>query len=85
MKSTRRIRADARFAKLPVIAMTAHAMLGDRERFLEAGMSDYIAKPIEEAQLFEVLSRWVKKNNFIVILVLTYIIIRFLVYFLYRL
>jgi len=45
-----------------VIAMTAHAMLGDRERFLEAGMSDYIAKPIEEKQLLSVLSRWLEQT-----------------------
>ena len=51
--------AGGRFAGLPVIAMTAHAMLGDRERFLEAGMSDYIAKPIEEKQLLGVLSKWI--------------------------
>jgi polar amino acid transport system substrate-binding protein len=51
--------ARGRFSKLPVIAMTAHAMLGDRERFLEAGMSDYIAKPIEEKQLLETLSKWI--------------------------
>jgi len=50
--------AQGRFSRLPVIAMTAHAMLGDRERFLDAGMSDYIAKPIEEKQLLEVLKRW---------------------------
>jgi CheY-like chemotaxis protein/HPt (histidine-containing phosphotransfer) domain-containing protein len=51
--------ARGRYSKLPVIAMTAHAMLGDRERFLEAGMSDYIAKPIEEKQLLETLARWI--------------------------
>ncbi len=50
--------ARGKFEKLPVIAMTAHAMLGDRERFLEAGMSDYIAKPIEEKQLLAVLAKW---------------------------
>jgi len=42
-----------------VIAVTAHAMLGDRERFLDCGMSDYVAKPIEEEQLLGVLSRWI--------------------------
>jgi len=51
--------ASGRFGNLPVIAMTAHAMLGDRERFLEAGMSDYIAKPIEEKQLIAVLTKWI--------------------------
>src|SRR5438874_135789 len=51
--------ARGKFSKLPVIAMTAHAMLGDRERFLDAGMSDYIAKPIEEKQLLNVLTKWI--------------------------
>ena len=55
-----RIRENPELKGLPVIAMTAHAMLGDRERFLAAGMSDYVAKPIEEAQLFRVLGRWLK-------------------------
>ena len=51
--------ASGRFGNLPVIAMTAHAMLGDRERFLDAGMSDYIAKPIEEKELINVLRKWI--------------------------
>jgi len=51
--------ASGRFGNLPVIAMTAHAMLGDRERFLDAGMSDYIAKPIEEKELIAVLRKWI--------------------------
>jgi signal transduction histidine kinase/CheY-like chemotaxis protein len=43
----------------PVIAMTAHAMAGDRERCLQAGMDDYIAKPVRSQALVEVLQRWV--------------------------
>lgn len=54
------IRAQERFKKLPVVAITAHAMLGDRERFLAAGMSDYVAKPIEESELLRVLGRFLK-------------------------
>ena len=57
------IRANPQLASLPVIAMTAHAMLGDRERFLAAGMSDYVAKPIEETQLFRVLGRWLRSQS----------------------
>ena len=59
LETVKMIRAQHRFRELPVIAMTAHAMLGDRERFLESGMSDYIAKPIEEDQLLGVLSKWI--------------------------
>jgi two-component system sensor histidine kinase/response regulator len=59
VETVKMIRAQEHLRRLPVIAMTAHAMLGDRERFLECGMSDYIAKPIEEAELLGVLSRWI--------------------------
>jgi signal transduction histidine kinase/DNA-binding response OmpR family regulator/HPt (histidine-containing phosphotransfer) domain-containing protein len=52
------IRANPRLAGLPVIAMTANAMAGDREKALAAGMDDHIAKPIDVAAMFEVLGRW---------------------------
>jgi len=58
IETTRRLKQDARTRNIPVIALTAHAMSGDRERFLEAGMDDYLTKPIEEAELVRVLSRW---------------------------
>jgi polar amino acid transport system substrate-binding protein len=59
-EATRALRKDARFKDLPVIAMTAHAMAGDRERSLEAGMSDHVTKPIDPGQLFATLGRWIQ-------------------------
>jgi len=61
--ATRELRKDPRHASLPVIAMTANAMVGDKEKCLEAGMNDFIAKPIDVAQLFQTLARWVVVKN----------------------
>jgi PAS domain S-box-containing protein len=57
--TTARIRERERAGeRMPVIAMTAHAMKGDRERCLEAGMDDYLSKPLRPEALDEVLARW---------------------------
>ncbi|GAB2859936.1 hypothetical protein GCM10027277_30590 [Pseudoduganella ginsengisoli] len=61
--ATRKLRENPRYADLPVIAMTANAMVGDKEKCLDAGMNDFIAKPIDVAQLFATLARWVKVKN----------------------
>jgi two-component system, sensor histidine kinase and response regulator len=58
LEATRRIRALPGFATLPILAMTANAMAGDRERSLEAGMNGHITKPIDPDELFDVLLRW---------------------------
>ena len=57
-EATGKIRSELRMEDLPVIAMTAHAMKGDREKCIEAGMNDYIAKPIDPDQLVSVISEW---------------------------
>jgi signal transduction histidine kinase/CheY-like chemotaxis protein len=55
-----RIRANPRWNQLPVIAMTANAMEGDRESCLRVGMNDYLSKPIQSVKLYEMLEKWVK-------------------------
>ncbi len=59
-EATRIIRADPRFADLPIIAMTANVMQEDQQRCLASGMNDHIGKPIEWEQFFQTLERWVK-------------------------
>ncbi|HJV74924.1 MAG TPA: PAS domain S-box protein [Noviherbaspirillum sp.] len=57
-EATRRIRADARFDGLPVIAMTAHAMVEERERCFASGMNGHLAKPVNPSELYRTVTRW---------------------------
>jgi signal transduction histidine kinase/DNA-binding response OmpR family regulator len=57
-QATAEIRKDARFRHLPILAMTAHALAGDREKSLAAGMNDHVTKPIDPDQLFTTLVKW---------------------------
>ena len=60
-ETIRQIRAMPQLESLPIIAVTAKAMQGDRERCLEAGASDYIAKPIDSGQLMAMLRVWAER------------------------
>ncbi len=57
--ASRTIRSESKFSTLPILAMTANAMEGDRERCRQAGMNDYIAKPIDPVDLFSKLKKWI--------------------------
>jgi two-component system, sensor histidine kinase and response regulator len=57
------IRREKRFGKIPIIAMTAHTMTGDREKYFQVGMNDYISKPIFPDRLYAVLRGWLSVKN----------------------
>jgi PAS domain S-box-containing protein len=58
--ATREIRKNPAFKDLPIIAMTANAMAGDREKVIEAGMNDHIAKPLNVGAMFSTIAKWIK-------------------------
>ncbi|MBF0428222.1 MAG: response regulator [Magnetococcales bacterium] len=62
-KATRKLRSMEMFQDLPIIAMTAHALAGDRENCLAAGMNDYLPKPIDINQLFQILVKWINPQH----------------------
>ncbi|MBF0280894.1 MAG: response regulator [SAR324 cluster bacterium] len=62
-EASRRIRAQETFQMLPIIAMTANVMAGDKEKVLEAGMNDHIGKPININEMFSVMAKWITPSD----------------------
>jgi CheY-like chemotaxis protein len=60
--ATRLLRSDRRLQKFPIIAMTAHALVEERQRCIDAGMNDHVSKPIDPDNLFTTLLRWAKPS-----------------------
>ena len=63
LEATRLIRKETRWNQLPIIAMTAHAMTGDKERCLEAGMNGYISKPVHPSLLLSTVDEFLLKAS----------------------
>lgn len=61
-EATRRLKAVEQLARIPVIALSAHAMRGDEERARASGCDDFLTKPIDETLLFEKVARHLEKN-----------------------
>ena len=63
-RATQELRRHPRLKDLPILAMTANAMIGDREKAVEAGMNDHIAKPVEVDKMFAIMEKWIKPSLF---------------------
>ncbi len=63
LTATKLLRLDPRLKEFPIIAMTAHALVEERQRCLDAGMNDHVSKPIDPDALFSTLIRWVKPRS----------------------
>ena len=60
--ATEAIRSNPAFSQLPIVAMTANALAGDRERCLAAGMNDFLSKPVEPQLLYETMLEWLSTS-----------------------
>ncbi len=63
LAATRKIRANEKYRDLPIVAMTAHAMTGDKETSLRAGMNDHLSKPIAPEELYAALHKWLIRTS----------------------
>jgi len=63
IEALRRVRADDRFASVPMVALTAQAMEGDRERFLAAGFDGYLSKPVDISDFVTTVKRYCEKGS----------------------
>lgn len=61
--ATHKLRLQSPFKDLPILAMTANAMAGDREKVLDAGMNDHIAKPVNVNEMFHIMAKWITPAN----------------------
>jgi CheY-like chemotaxis protein len=59
-EATRRLKADDELKSIPIIALTAHAMVGDEEKALAAGCDDYLVKPVDENELYAILAKFLE-------------------------
>jgi CheY-like chemotaxis protein len=62
-QATKRIREQEKYAKLPVIALTAHALVGEKEKCIAAGMNEHLTKPISSLRLYAALAHWIKPKD----------------------